>query len=127
MTRSGSPDEDDMENVWRQDTIRIVLMAIVLIGLVLVVIGIIQFADAALKLQNNAAYQASIGGEPLALGTEEQAQGLIAASMEYRRLLAQRNNALIFGGAGLVAGAVGWLGYDLMRSRQRKLQNIDAH
>lgn len=116
-----------MTDIWRQDTIRIVLMALMLIGVVLAVVGIIQFADAALRLQNNAAYQASIGGEPLALGSQEQAQGLIAAGMEYRRLLAQRNNALILGGAGLVAGAVGWLGYDFIRSRQRRLQNVDAH
>lgn len=113
-----------MTNVWRQDTIRIVLMALILIGGALAVIGIIQFASATLSLQNNAAYQASIGGEPLALGSEEQAQGLIAASMEYRRLLAQRNTALILGGAGLVAGAVGWLGYDFLRSRQRRLQDV---
>lgn len=112
-----------MTDVWRRDTIRIVLMALILIGVILAVGGVIQFADAALRLQNNAAYQASIGGEPLTLGSQEQAQGLIAAGMEYRRLLAQRNNALILGGAGLVAGAVGWLVYDFLRSRERRLQN----
>jgi hypothetical protein len=112
-----------MTDVWRRDTIRIMLMALILIGLLLAVIGVIQFVDAALRLQNNAAYQASIGGDPLSLGSREQAQGLIAAGMEYRRLLAQRNNALIFGGAGLVVGALGWLAYDYLRSRERKLQD----
>jgi heme/copper-type cytochrome/quinol oxidase subunit 2 len=116
-----------MTQVLQRDGLRIVLMALVLIGIVLVLIGIFLFVDAALRLQNNPAYQASLGGEPLALGSDAQAQGLIAAGMEYRRLLAQRNNALIIGGAGLVAGAFGWLGYDFVRGRRRRSQQSSAH
>jgi len=108
-------------NFLNSDWFRGVIFALLIIGVLAALFAAAQFVDASLKMQNNASYQAKSSETPLELQSQAAAQVLIAADVELRRLLEQRNNALIVGGVGLVSLALGWIGNDLLRSRRRKL------
>jgi hypothetical protein len=110
-----------MSSIYEKDWYRGVVFGLMMIGIAVVLVGGALFIDATLKMQNNYAYK--IRSEP---GTTEisdaaQARVLMVSDLELRELIEQRSNALILGGLGLVSLAVGWIGYDLMRARQRKL------
>lgn len=115
-----------MKNLLQQDWIRSLMMALVIVGVLLAAFGVQQFVDASVQIEDNPAYQTQQRQETVTLESEAQAQGLMAAGVAYQRLLAQRNRALMIGGVGLAVGALGWLGYDLIRSRQRRQINTDT-
>jgi hypothetical protein len=108
-------------NFLDSDWFRGVVFALLIIGILAALMAALQFVDASLKIQNNASYQAKNRETPLELQSQSEAQMLIAADVELRRLGEQRSNALIIGGIGLVALALGWIGNDFLRSRRRKL------
>ena len=92
----------------RNEWFRSLMMAFLLVAALLIILGGQQFVDASLRMQSNPAYLAQTGGDPLTLDSDGQAQGLVAAGIEYRDLLAQRNRALILAGSGLVLLGAGW-------------------
>ncbi len=104
-----------------KDWFRGLVFAFIIIGVVAGLYAAQQFIDASLRIQNNASYQAKSSETPLELQSEAEAQMLMAADVEYRRLLTQRDNALIVGGVGLALLALGWIGNDFVRARRRKV------
>lgn len=102
-----------------KDWVRGILIALIIIGIGLAAIAAQQFIDATIKLQDNTTYQKQISGEEVSVESQTEAMMLLGEGVEFRRLNSQRDNALIIGGAGLVVLAVGWLGYDFVRSRRR--------
>lgn len=101
------------------DWVRGIVFALFIIGIGACVFAAQQYIDASLKIQENASYKAKTSETPLELQSQAEAQMLMAADVEYRRLLGQRDNAMIAGGLGLVAFSIGWLGNDVIRSRRR--------
>ena len=112
--------------ILEHESTRSVLLALCIVAVLLIAFGGWQFLDASLRLQDNPAYQAQMSDEAISLESEVQAQGLLAAGLEYRRLLAQRNTALMIGGAGLALLALGWIGYDMIRSYRRRTASENA-
>lgn len=104
-----------------KEWIRGLLVALIIIGVGLAAISAQQFIDATLRLQDNTTYQTRSSGEEVTIESQTEALMLMGEGVEFQRLTAQRNNALIIGGVGLVILAVGWLGYDIARSKRRKL------
>ncbi len=104
-----------------KDWFRGIVFAFILIGVVAGLFAAQQFIDASLRIQDNASYQAKSSDTPLELQSQAEAQMLMAADVEYRRLLLQRDNALVVGGAGLASLALGWIGNDFVRARRRKV------
>lgn len=112
--------------ILEHESTRSVLLALCIVAVLLIAFGGWQFLDASLRIQDNPAHQAQMSDEAISLESEVQAQGLLAAGLEYRRLLAQRNTALMIGGAGLALLALGWIGYDMIRSYRRRTVSENA-
>lgn len=104
-----------------KDWFRGIVFALIIIGAVAGLFAAQQFIDVSMRIQNNASYLAKNSETPLELQSDAEAQMLMAADVEYRRLLLQRDNALIIGGAGLAILALGWIGNDFVRARRRKV------
>ncbi len=106
-----------------QERINALIAALVLIGIALLLVGIGRYVDAAQRLIGNEAQSIQMGDASLNVETPEQAQGLIAADVQRRRLERQQNESLIMAGVGLASLALGWLGYDLVRARRKSQAN----
>jgi hypothetical protein len=104
-----------------KDWFRGIVFALIIIGVVAGLFAAQQFIDATLRMQNNASFIAKSSDTPLELQSEAEAQMLMAADVEFRRLQLQRDNALFLGGLGLTLLALGWIGGDFTRARRRKL------
>lgn len=94
-------------------------MALIIVGILALAFGAYRFVDAAVQIQNNAAFKAENSGQETVIQDQTQGQLLFAAGIQYRKLLAQRNEAMIIAGAGLVILAGGWLGNDVLRARSK--------
>src|SRR5688572_15107217 len=104
-----------------KDWFRGIVFAFIIIGILAGLFAAQQFIDASLRIQNNTSYIAKSSETALELQSQAEAQMLMAADVEYRRLLLQRDNALIVGGLGLASLALGWIGNDFVRARRRKV------
>lgn len=94
-------------------------MALIIIGVLALFFGVYRFVNAALLIQDNPAFKAQSNNQTVAPQSQEEAQILVSAGMQYRQLVGERNDALIIGGAGLILLALGWLGNDFIKSRQK--------
>ncbi len=101
------------------DWVRGAIIAFILIGIVLVVLGVVQFVSTSIALDNNLAYQVRTGEQPATAGSNTEARGLVASDLERRDLVQERYNALIMGGAGLILLSIGWIGFDVARNRKK--------
>jgi hypothetical protein len=107
-----------LRNLLREDWLKALTLAALIIGVLLVVTGAAFFVDASIKLPKNLAYQARSSGTEIPLQSEAEGRMLMAADIEARSLESQRDQALIIGGAGLVVVALGWIGYNFVNSRR---------
>jgi uncharacterized membrane protein YidH (DUF202 family) len=105
--------------IFTHERINALIAALVLIGIALLLVGIWRYVDAGQRLTGNEAQAIQTGDASLNIQTPEQAQGLIAADVQRRRLERQQNESLIMAGVGLALLALGWLGYDLVRTRRK--------
>lgn len=110
----------ELSRIFNRERVNALIMAFLLIAVVLIALGVIQFIDASLKLQGNLSQQMQSGEITLDPQSAAEAQGIVAADIARRKLDRQRNTALVLAGAGLALGAVGWLGYDIARGRRSK-------
>ena len=97
------------------------LFSAVVIGLLLAAGGGLRYVMLANQLSDNAAAQIRDEGGEVELESKSQAQGLMAADIEWRRLVAEQFNMMILGGVGLALLGLGWLGLDFLRGRRRSL------
>ena len=105
------------------DTLRIILMAVILLGVLAVGFAIVSYVQAQNELANVANANRSVTQQLTTLDNEQQATAAGAASIA---LAQQRNQArrqetqsFFIGGAGLIALGIGWFGYDLVRRRKK--------
>lgn len=104
----------------KRDWVNAFVLALVLVGMLLALFGTYRYVDASRRLGDNIAHQIRSSGEQIDPQTTAEARGLVAADVERRRLIGQRNDALLMGGAGLVTLAVGWIAYDYLRNRRER-------
>lgn len=107
-----------MKRFFQSETVRALLLALILIGAALATFGVVQYVRLTLAINDNVAYQINARGEQIDPQSMTEGQLLMAASMELRELDSERDRALIAGGAGLMLIAVGWLGRELTGSRK---------
>ena len=79
-----------------------------------------RYIEAANQLSHNRAAQIHEQGGEVTIESKRQAQGLMAADIERRRMQGEQSNMLVVGGVGLALVGLGWLGWDLLRSRRRQ-------
>ncbi len=107
-----------LRSITEKEWFRGLVFALIIIGVALILLAAQQYVDAATRLNDNLAYQAQQAGEAVPLESQAEAQILVGAGMEMRRLTAQRDRALMIGGGGLVLLALGWIGMDFARARR---------
>jgi len=100
-------------------TERLLFTAIV-VGIILAAGGAIRYVMLANQLSGNMAARIHDEGGEVEIESKRQAQGLMAADIERRRLVAEQFNMMILGGVGLALLGLGWLGNDLLGSRRRR-------
>lgn len=111
MTHAGW--KKTMKRVLQSELTRSILLALILIGVALAGFGVFQYIRLTQAINDNVAYQINAQGQQIDPQSIAEGQALMAASMSLRELDAERDQALILGGAGLVLIAVGWLGREL--------------
>ena len=104
----------------RSDFIEKLLFSAILIGMLLSAGAAYRYFALARQLDANMAARIHEEGGEVALESKAQAQGLFAADVARRRLLQEQSSMMVVGGLGLALLALGWLAYDMLRSRRRK-------
>jgi hypothetical protein len=92
--------------IFTHERINALIAALVLIGIALILVGIWRYVDAAQRLTTNQAQSIQAGDASFNIETPEQAQGLIAADVQRRRLEQQQNESLVLAGVGLAVLAL---------------------
>lgn len=102
-----------------RETLRLILIAVAVLGLVAVLIAVVQFVQsteamntaqaAAMRLQQTAG---AVTSEAAA-----SANALMPLLMQKSEAEKAQTRSLFIGGAGLVAVGIGWLGMDWLRRR----------
>ena len=109
-----------MRGLLNSELIERLLFTIIIIGILLIAGAGYRYLDISNQLSGNPAAQIHEAGGEVELESKAQAQGLMAADIERRRLLTEQYNMMVIGGAGLALLGLGWLGYDMMRGRRRR-------
>lgn len=94
------------------------LFSAIALGLLLAAGGALRYVWLANQLADNAAARIHQEGGEVEIESKRQAQGLMAADIERRRLVAEQFNMMIVAGLGLALLGLGWLGMDLRRGRR---------
>ncbi len=102
------------------------LFSAVVIGLLLAAGGGLRYGMLANQLSQNAAAQIHEAGGEVEIESKSQAQGLMAADIERRRLAAEQFSMMILGGVGLALLGLGWLGMDVLRGRRASTDAEDS-
>jgi hypothetical protein len=100
-----------------QEWLRGVIFTVIAAGVLALGVAVWQYFDADRQLQDNIAHQVRASGGEVSPQTQAEAQGLVAADIARRELVNQQYTAMMIGGGGLVAIALGWILLDLRRSR----------
>jgi hypothetical protein len=103
--------------ILEQEWLRGVMYTVIAAGVLALGVAVWHYFDAERQLQDNIAHQVRAAGEEVSPETQAEAQGLMAADIARRQLVNQQYNAMMLGGGGLVAIAIGWIVLDLRRSR----------
>ena len=112
-----------MRNVAYTGILDRLLFTAIVVGILLAAYGGLRYLDLSNQLTANPAAQIHQEGGEVELESKSEAQGLMAADIERRRLVAEQHNMMIAGGAGLALLGLGWLGYDILRGRRRKVES----
>lgn len=115
-----------MSKILNQEFIERLLFTVIVIGILGTLVGAVRYFDLSNQIANNAAAQVREEGGEVTLETKNEARGLMAADLELRRLIRDRQNMMVVGGGGLALIGLGWLASDIMRSRRRKNQADDV-
>lgn len=96
------------------------LFTAILLGVLMAAGGALRYFMLQNELATNLAARIHEAGEEVAIESKGQAQGLMAADIERRRLVAEQFNMMVVAGVGLALLGLGWLGNDILRSRRRE-------
>lgn len=114
-----------MSKILNQEFIERLLFTVIVIGILGTLVGAVRYFDLSNQIANNTAAQVREEGGEVTLETKNEARGLMAADLELRRLIRDRQNMMVVGGGGLALIGLGWLASDIMRGRRRKNQVDD--
>ncbi len=106
-----------MKHWFSRENLRPILLALMILGVVGVIFGFVQFVSMSQRLEGNLAYQIQSSGQTINPDNAE-AQALMASDIEMRAILLERSRAVVLLGVGIVLLSVGWLGNDFLRRRQ---------
>ena len=109
-----------MRRLLNAELLERLLFSAIVGGIVLIAGAGLRYFYVSNQLAANMATQVHDEGSEVELESKSQAQGLMAADIERRRMVAEQFNMMIIGGIGLALLGLGWLGYDIMRGRRRK-------
>lgn len=109
-----------MRNIAYTGILDRLLFTAIVVGVLLAAYSGLRYFDLSNQLAANPAAQIHQEGGEVELESKSEAQGLMAADIERRRLVAEQHNMMIAGGVGLALLGLGWLGTDLLGSRRRK-------
>ena len=112
-----------MRGLFNTELIERLLFTAIVLGILLVGYGAFRYLNLSNQLSGNTAAQIHEAGGEVELQSKAQAQGLMAADIERRRLVADQYNMMVLGGIGLALLGFGWLGNDIMRGRRRKMES----
>ena len=110
-----------MRNVTFTGVVDRLLFTAIVVGILMVAGAGLRYLDLSNQLSSNMAAQIHAEGEEVELESKAQAQGLMAADIQRRRMQSEQFNMMIIGGIGLALLGLGWLGTDLLGGRRRKL------
>ncbi|MBL8156028.1 MAG: hypothetical protein JNM70_17750 [Anaerolineae bacterium] len=106
-----------MKHWFSRENLRPILLALIILGIVGIIFGFVQFVSMSQRLEGNLAYQIQSSGQTISPDNAE-AQMLMASDIEMRAILLERSRAVVLLGVGVVLLSVGWLGNDFLRKRQ---------
>lgn len=109
-----------MSKILNSELLERLLFTVIVIGILMTVFAGVKFVALSSQIGNNEAAQIRATNGEVALETKNEAQGLMAADLERRRLVSERFNMMVVGGVGLGLIGVGWIATDLMRGRRKK-------
>ncbi len=109
-----------MRQLLSYEKLKSVFYALILIGLALLVFGCYRFISTSQAVTANFAYRYHQQNVAVQDIDEATARVLMSADLDLRDLERQRNEAVIWVGAGVALTALGWLINDLFRSRYKK-------
>ena len=109
-----------MRRLLNAELLERLLFSAIVGGIVLIAGAGLRYFYVSNQLAANLATQVHDEGSDVELESKSQAQGLMAADIERRRMVAEQYNMMVVGGIGLALLGLGWLGYDIMRGRRRK-------
>lgn len=109
-----------MGKIWDMEWVHSFFLALILIGVLALGYGVVRYFTLSYTIGQNLAYQIQSQGGAIDPQTLNEAQGLMAADQDLRAMLRDRNLALMAGGAGLIALAIGWFGRDMGAARRRE-------
>jgi len=102
------------------------LFSAMVMGVLLAAGGGWRYIELSGQLAGNMAAQIQAEGGEVALESQAQAQGLMASDIERRGMIAEQFQAMVIGGGGLALLGLGWIGYDILRSRRRSASAAQA-
>ncbi len=112
-----------MRNVIFTGILDRLLFTAIVVGILLAAYGGLRYLDLSNQLAANPAARIHQAGGEVELESKSEAHGLMAADIERRRLVTEQRNMMIAGGAGLALLGLGWLGYDILRGRRRRMKS----
>ena len=110
-------------SIW-SDTFRIILMAVILLGVLALGFAIVSYVQSQNELASVATASSSLTQQMSTLDSEQQAAAAggmsIALARQRNEARRQETQSFIIGGAGLIALGIGWFGYDTVRRRKQR-------
>ena len=115
-----------MRRLFNSELVERLLFTAIVVGIFMVAGASFRYLNLSNQLSGNIAAQIHESGGEVELESKTEAQGLMAADIQRRRITSEQYNMMIIGGAGLALLGLGWLGYDIMRGRRRKAKSASA-
>jgi len=106
------------------ETLRIILMAVILLGVLALGFAIVSYVQSQNELASVATASRTLTQQMATLNSEQQAAVVggmpIALARQRNEARRQETQSFIIGGAGLIALGIGWFGYDTVRRRKKR-------
>jgi hypothetical protein len=106
-----------MGKIWDKNGIKAAFLALIFVGFALIALAAYGYIRNSYEIGQNIAYQLQSQNQAINPQTPTEGQMLMAADIQLRELVRDRNLMLVAGGVGLVLIALGWIGGDIVRGR----------